>query len=111
MWGGNSIAEGGFDCSGAIYYVQKQISKPVPRTTAVKYYLMIDGSDIHWSNASCGDWIWWQFSDGRPYGHIGMHTNQSYVWESGSSTGPTQIAMEEGNYWDIRFKASKSIGF
>ena len=108
VWGGESVDEGGFDCSGAIHYVQKKIGKPVPRTTSAKYYILASGNDKHWNKANCGDWIWWQFSADRPYGHIGMHVNQPHAWQSGSSTGPTEIKLFENGYWDKRFKASKT---
>lgn len=107
VWGGESVEEGGFDCSGAIYHVQKAIGRPVPRTTAAKYYIMAGGKDKHWSEAGCGWWVWWQFSAKRPYGHIGMHTKQPHAWQSGSSTGPARIEFFEGGYWDKRFKASR----
>lgn len=110
VWGGESVEEGGFDCSGAVYYVQKAIGEPVPRTTAAKYYIMAGGEDKHWSEAGCGWWVWWQFSDSRPYGHIGMHARRPHAWQSGSSTGPARIEFFEGGYWDKRFKASKRTG-
>lgn len=109
VWGGESKEEGGYDCSGAIYYVQKKIGKPVPRTTAAKYYLMASGEDKHWDEANCGDWIWWQFKPSRPYGHIGMHVKQPNAWQSGSSTGPTEIELFQGGFWDRKFKVSKEM--
>lgn len=108
MWGGDSVAEGGFDCSGAVYRVQKIIHRPVPRTTAAKYYLLAAGPAIHWSAAPCGAWIWWSFSPNRPYGHIGMQVRQPHAYQSGSSTGPTQITLAPNNFWDRKFVASKS---
>lgn len=109
VWGGQEIKDGGFDCSGAIYHVSKLIGKPIPRTTSRKYYLTTKGEDNHWSEGNCGWLIWWTFTPDRPYGHIGMHTNQPDVWQSGSSTGPTEIIMREGGYWDGIFDASKEF--
>lgn len=110
VWGGQEIEDGGFDCSGAMHWVSKMIGKPIPRTTSKKYYLTTKGKDEHWKNAECGVyWIWWTFSPDRPYGHIGWHTKDSNVWQSGSSTGPTEIQMWENNFWDKRFKASKKV--
>jgi len=108
VWGGDSYEDGGFDCSGAIYAVQKSIGRPVPRTTSKRYFLTLDSTEKHWTDAQCGDWIWWTLTPDRPYGHIGMHTRQPEVWQSGSSTGPTSISMVKGNYWDDVFEASKT---
>lgn len=108
VWGGESKSEGGFDCSGAIYYVQKAIQEPVPRTTSKKYYILASGKDKEWNKGECGDWIWWQFRSDRPYDHIGMHIEQPFAWESGSSTGPVKVKLFKGGFWDKKFKASKT---
>ena len=108
VWGGESFAEGGFDCSGAIYKVQKTIGEPVPRTTSRKYNLLAGGNTKHWKDGQCGDWIWWTFTPDRPYGHIGQHTEEN-IWQSGSSTGPTEISIWPGSYWDGIFEETKSL--
>lgn len=107
VWGAESKAEGGFDCSGAVYHVQKTIGHPVPRTTAAKYWILAAGKKTSWENATCGSWIWWAFTARRPHGHIGMQTSQPYAWESGSHTGPARIKLAPGGYWDRFFAGSK----
>jgi cell wall-associated NlpC family hydrolase len=109
VWGGSRPEDGGYDCSGAIYRVQRLIGKPVPRTTAAKYFILAGGEEAHWSEAGCGYWIWWTLQPHRPYGHVGMHVEQPMVWQSGSSTGPVEIKMWGGGYWDRSFEASKSM--
>ncbi len=108
VWGGESVEEGGFDCSGAIYAVQKRIGQPVPRTTSRKMAILADGKRKHWSEGSCGDWIWWTFSPDRPFGHIGMQINATRAWQSGSSTGPTPETLFRGSYWDKNFEVTKA---
>ncbi|WP_084301821.1 C40 family peptidase [Desulfonatronovibrio hydrogenovorans] len=107
VWGGNSFAAGGFDCSGAIFKVSKLIGRPVPRTTSQRYYLSTPGPDQHWSEAKCGYVVWWTLQPSRPYGHLGMHIEQPEFWHSGSSTGPTKATHWRGSYWDRHFEASK----
>lgn len=107
VWGGESFKEGGFDCSGAIHYVQRRIGRPVPRTTSARYFILAGGEEKHWKEGACGDWIWWTLQEHRPYGHIGMHAHQPHAWQSGSSTGPANIRLFEGGYWDRHFEASK----
>lgn len=109
VWGGSLPEHGGYDCSGAVYHVQKRIGKPVPRTTSAKYFILAEGQETHWSEAECGGWIWWTLQPHRPYGHIGMHAEQPGVWHSGSSTGPTKVTVFNGSYWDRTFEASKSL--
>ena len=111
VWGGDNPQEdGGLDCSGYIHYISKQIGRPLPRTTSKKYYITAEADDVHWKQASCGFFIWWQFTPDRPYGHIGIHLNPPHeVTQSGSSTGPTEIKLMDDNYWDKNFEASKEI--
>ena len=108
VWGGNKVEEGGFDCSGAIYYVQKKIGKPVPRTTSKKYNILAEGKGKDWREGNCNDWIWWTFEPDRPFGHIGMHINSTRVWQSGSSTGPNSETLFDGSFWDKKFEESKN---
>ena len=110
VWGGESRHEGGVDCSGAIFNVQKRIGRPVPRTTARKYFVLASGERKGWREAGCGDWIWWTFKPSRPHGHIGMHVELPFVWQSGSSTGPERELLFEGGFWDRYFDGSKSVG-
>ena len=86
VWGGSS-PNPGFDCSGAIYYIAKSIGKPIPRTTAKKYWIITESPAVHWKHAKCGYLVWWQFSEFRPYGHIGIMVTNPYFWQAGSSTG------------------------
>jgi cell wall-associated NlpC family hydrolase len=108
VWGGESLYKGS-DCSGFIYAVQKYIGQPVPRTTAKKYAILADGKRKHWSKGSCGNWIWWTFSPDRPFGHIGIHIEQPYVWQSGSSTGPSKEKLFRGSFWDKNFEVTKAL--
>ena len=107
VFGGSSFASGGFDCSGGIYYVQRYIGRPIPRTTSRKMYFLAGGAGKHWSDAECLDWIWWTFTPNRPHGHVGMHLGADKVYQVGSSTGATRITLTHGSYWDRIFESSK----
>jgi len=107
IWGGKSAS--GFDCSGAIYYVARQLEQPVPRTTSKKYYVTTPGESVHWQAAKCGYLSWWQFSQSRPYGHIGIMVQDLSFWQAGSSTGFVQRHFKSGNFWDQTFQGSKKF--
>lgn len=101
VWGGESYREGGFDCSGFVYSVSKKIGKPLPRTTARKYWILLSNyNQKTWPNAVWGDLIWFTFKAHRPYGHIGIIIAQGRLWQSGSSTGPVEVGIWDGSYWD-----------
>lgn len=106
VWGAESLA-GGMDCSGFVYWIQRQVGDPVPRTTARKYWIYAKGDKAHWSEAKCGFWVWWTFSEGRPHGHIGIHARDRRFWQSGSSAGVYSRRFFQGSFWDKHFDGSK----
>jgi len=65
---------------------------------AVIVTALVNGKRKHWSKGNCGDFIWWTLEPNRPFGHIGYHVNQPYVWQSGSSTGPSKEKLFEGEF-------------
>lgn len=107
VWGGKSAS--GFDCSGAIYCVAMRLGQPVPRTTSKKYFVTTPGKSVHWQAASCGYLSWWQFSQARPYGHVGIMVQDFSFWQAGSSTGFVQRRFETGKFWDQKFQGSKKF--
>ncbi len=107
VWGAESLNKG-MDCSGFIYWMQMQIGYPVPRTTAHKYWMMASGEKKHWKNATCTNWVWWQFDPRRPYGHIGIMVENPKFWQSGSSSGVYSRKFYRGSFWDEHFVGSKS---
>jgi murein DD-endopeptidase len=107
VWGGESRDEGGYDCSGFVYSVFKKMGQPIPRSTSRKYWILFDGPQGHWQESSCGWLVWFQFSAGRPYGHIGIVIGPPQFWQSGSSTGPTESTFWADNYWDRHFTGAK----
>lgn len=106
VWGAQSPAKG-FDCSGLIYWVHKAMGKPIPRTTARKYWVFFDGKGFHWRSASCADIVWWQFTGDRPYGHIGIVVNPPAFYQSGSSRGVYSREFFKGSFWDRKFAGAK----
>jgi len=110
VWGGSQVSHKGFDCSGAIHHISKKMGRPIPRTTSVRMYLFFTSSNLHWTEAKCGDLIWFTFTPNRPFGHIGMHSSDNIFWHSGSSTGPTKAKLLPKGYWDKIFESSKAFG-
>lgn len=108
VWGGESRNEGGYDCSGFVYSVAKKMGHPIPRSTSLKYWFMLsDAVAGGWAEGLWGDLVWFTFSAKRPYGHIGILTGPSTMWQSGSSTGPTESIFAIGNYWARHFAGCK----
>ncbi len=47
LFGGNGPASGGFDCSGAVFYLLKKIGLTPPRTSSAQYLWVKDGGNLH----------------------------------------------------------------
>ena len=107
VWGGESVKEGGFDCSGMLHYIHRMINRPIPRTTAKKMWILAEGEKKHWEKGQCLDWTWFTLQPQRPYGHIGLHTKENNFWQSGSSTGPSPEVFWKGNFWDEHHVGTK----
>ena len=104
---GSSKPSIGIDCSGFIYYMSKQMGNPIPRTTARKYYIMIDASKTHWQESECGYLVWWTLNNTRPFGHIGIMLEDNEFSHASSSRGLIISEFHENNYWDNHFETCK----
>jgi cell wall-associated NlpC family hydrolase len=77
VWGGESRAEGGFDCSGLIDYAYAAAGLALPgRPTAADLYRM--SSRISESALAPGDLVFMGAPSGAPY-HVGMYVGSGVV--------------------------------
>lgn len=106
VWGGHSPT--GFDCSGFVWYMEKQLGIINTRTTSRKMWLMNSNRILNWREAKCGDYVWWTFSASRPMGHVGIMVTDHSFWHSGSSTGVTRAKFVRNGYWDNIFNGCKA---
>ena len=105
VWGGHSPA--GFDCSGFIWHIEKELGIINKRTTSRKMWIMNSNQERNWRDAKCGYYVWWTFTNNRPMGHVGVMVNSNYFWHSGSSTGVTKAQFVRNGYWDRIFNGAK----
>lgn len=100
VWGGTSPS--GFDCSGYINYVFKQMNVTIPRTV----------SDI-WNmaqptnNLSIGDFVFYETYKKGP-SHMGIYLGNRQFIHASASRG-VQISSIDGEYWKKRYLGSKRI--
>lgn len=83
VWGGESMSEGGYDCSGFVYCVLRDSGYNVARSTAQGYSAL--GTEVSYSNARIGDLIF--FGTSRSHiTHIAIYAGNGKMYESiGSS--------------------------
>lgn len=91
-WGGDSPSEGGFDCSGLVYYVYTSLGISISRTT---YTQVNDGRKItDKSKLQLGDLIF-NFDTEGVAQHVFLYSGNGYVIES-KYEGTT---ISEHNKW------------
>lgn len=91
VWGGESEAEGGYDCSGFVYSVLNKCGMKVPRTTAQGYSAL--GKTV--ADIKCGDLLYFGKSV-RRITHIAIAVNSSQMIESVGNSKNTKTNKGKG---------------
>jgi hypothetical protein len=76
VWGGDSMLEGGYDCSGLLYAVLRDCNYSTARTTAANYSLI--GKRITVGQQKPGDFLFF----GSPVTHCAIYVGNGYMIES-----------------------------
>lgn len=109
VYGGESLAEGGFDCSGFVYYVFKSnFGYSMNRTASAQY--ANDGVKISKSELQPGDLVF--FSDnGYSVTHVGIYIgNNKFIHASNSRTGVIISDLTSSYYTRVYWGAKNVIG-
>ena len=107
VYGGESLAEGGFDCSGFVYYVFKSnFGYSMHRTASTQY--AYDGRKISKSELQPGDLVF--FSDnGSSVTHVGIYIgNNKIIHASTPSTGVI-ISDLNSSYYARTYWGAKNV--
>lgn len=91
VWGGESEAEGGYDCSGFVYSVLNKCGMKVPRTTAQGYSAL--GKKV--SNIQSADLLYFGKSVNR-ITHIAIAINSTQMIESQGNSKNTKTNKGKG---------------
>ncbi|WP_315970236.1 MULTISPECIES: C40 family peptidase [Actinomyces] len=84
IWGSNSPANGGFDCSGLVQYVYSQVGISLPRTS---YAQGASGTIVSAAEAQPGDIVYYG-------GHVGIYAGGGMMIDAGTpATGVSYRAV------------------
>jgi cell wall-associated NlpC family hydrolase len=98
LWGGESRAEGGFDCSGLVDYAYAAAGHPFPgRPTAAVLWRM--GIPIDRSHLRPGDLTFLGARSGMPY-HVGLYAGGGVVIVASGRGEPIAAVRLESVPWD-----------
>lgn len=102
VWGGETPA--GFDCSGFVQYVFRQIGINLPRTADVQYEL---GRKVMQSDLQPGDLVFFEtYEPGAS--HDGIYVGEGKFIAANSGTGVAVVALADP-YWSSRYLGARRL--
>ena len=105
VWGGTSPS--GFDCSGLMQYVYKQLGYSINRVAADQ---MKNGIPVAWEDLAPGDLVGFYSSPGSGYvSHIGMYVGDGKMIHAPHTGDVVRYADLEGSYYQKRFAGGRRI--
>lgn len=109
VWGGDSKADGGLDCSGFVYNALKDSGKNVGRTTAQGYRQ--GGTKVDKNNLQPGDLVF--FGKKGKASHVGIYAGNGQIIHSSGSSKNTKsnpgkgVSIASLNYRDDFLEARR----
>ncbi len=101
VWGGDSLSDGGFDCSGFVYYSLNQAGYQVGRSSANTYSRKSNWAYVDKNKLQPGDLMFYYSDtpdDGDHIGHIGIYLGNGYHVHASSDYQCIIICGVEGWY-------------
>lgn len=105
QWGGNT-PESGFDCSGLVNYVYRDmLDLKLPRTSrALAAY---QGPRIEPDELAAADLVF--FGSGGQVSHVGIYVGNGRFVHAPSSGGTVQLDRLDGPYWREHYSGAKRV--
>jgi hypothetical protein len=92
VWGGESITEGGYDCSGLVYKILNASGYQVSRSTAQGYRTL--GKQITYDQAQAGDLLF--FGSNNKATHVAIYAGNAKMYESIGNSNNTKANPGKG---------------
>ncbi|WDI92375.1 C40 family peptidase [Xanthomonas campestris] len=104
-YGGNT-PESGFDCSGLVTYVYKDVlALLLPRTS--RDLAAVQGPKIPAEKLSTGDLVF--FGSSGSVTHVGIYVGEGRFVHAPSSGGTVRLDFLDGAYWRDHYSGSKRV--
>ncbi|OLS38949.1 hypothetical protein BTR22_04710 [Alkalihalophilus pseudofirmus] len=102
-YGGTTTS--GFDCSGYMQYVFREIGVELPRTTRQMYNT---GTSVAKSNLQVGDLVFFNTS-GSGVSHAGIYIGSNQFIHAATSRGVSIASINDPYYWGSRYIGAKRV--
>ena len=104
-YGGNT-PEGGFDCSGLVNYVfRDMLDLRLPRTSRELY--AYQGPKIDAGRLAPGDLVF--FGSGGGVSHVGIYVGEGRFVHAPSTGGTVRLDHLDGQYWRRNYTGSRRV--
>ena len=104
-YGGNT-PEGGFDCSGLVNYVfRDMLDLRLPRTS--RELFAWQGPRIQPERLATGDLVF--FGSGGNVSHVGIYVGEGRFVHAPSTGGTVRLDHLDGSYWQRNYSGSKRV--
>lgn len=104
-YGGNT-PEGGFDCSGLVNYVfRDMLDLRLPRTSRELY--AYQGPKIDPGRLTTGDLVF--FGSGGGVSHVGIYVGEGRFVHAPSTGGTVRLDHLDGSYWRRAYSGSRRV--
>jgi cell wall-associated NlpC family hydrolase len=105
-WGGNT-PDSGFDCSGLIVYVFREIAGvSLPRTVQDIY--AVDLNEVRRDRLQGGDLVFFK-TGGRNVSHIGIYVGQDRFVHAPNEGGTVRLDFLNNPYWEKHYSGARRV--
>lgn len=106
-WGGNT-PESGFDCSGLVAYVfRDMLDLRLPRNSRELAAWHDGARDVELAALRSGDLVF--FGSGGGISHVGIYVGDGRFVHAPSSGGTVRLDRMDGAYWQARYAGAKRV--
>ena len=108
VWGGESLQEGGFDCSGFTQYVFSQVGYNLNRISVDQ---ATQGIFVSKANIQPGDLIFFSLAGDGRISHVGLYLGNGKMIHSPKTGDFVKITDITTSYWQSRYTTARRIIF
>jgi cell wall-associated NlpC family hydrolase len=106
VWGGDSIEDGGFDCSGLTQYTFKSIGYNLNRVSIEQAK---QGQYVAKENLQAGDLVFYSLAGNERVSHVGIYMGNGKMIHSPKPGDVTKVTDITTDFWKTRFMVARRV--
>lgn len=106
VWGGRSLADGGFDCSGFTQYVYAKAGITLNRISSEQ---ATQGVEVSRANLQPGDLVFFSFAGDGRVSHVGIYIGDGKMIHSPKTDDVVKVTDMTTAYWQNIFVTAKRV--